>query len=344
MRGMVLKLSTLAMVTLISCSIVCRISAQTADQDPVCAQALAHPLTPPSFPSPMKETQLKNCDSQALYYGFDRPPDFAAALQCAFYQRAHPDPTVGDPFAGPGVLTMLYANGKGVKRDYDLAIRFACENTWAAPAEMSSRIAHLLKMRATHSVTSKFDLCDDATSGLMEGACESVSQDFADAKRQQELKTIERAWPAEVQQSFKTLQKAEADFEEARVQNEVDLSGTGRAAFELQDQGRLRAQFVINLKRFAKGDIPHASSADAEAVDRKLNDVYQQIQQAPDKSWQYTTVKPSGIRKTQRVWLKLRDEWGDFAHSAFPGLDRTSVVAQLTRLRLHQLEFLLPRN
>ena len=46
-----------------------------------------------------------------------------------WFQLAHPQETVGNMFYGPGVLTMLYANGLGVSRDYGLAIRFACERT-----------------------------------------------------------------------------------------------------------------------------------------------------------------------------------------------------------------------
>lgn len=96
----------------------------------VCQRAVAVALSPHTFAHPRSENWLRHCDSEALYYGFAAPPDFPAALQCAYYERAHPKPSMGDPFYGPGVLMMLYANGKGVPRDYDLAIRFACENTW----------------------------------------------------------------------------------------------------------------------------------------------------------------------------------------------------------------------
>src|SRR5712691_12329207 len=102
----------------------------------ICAQVTAQPLPAPSSAHLESESWLSHCNAEELYYGFDRPADPVAALQCAYYERAHPQPDRGDPFYGPGVLTMLYANGKGVPRDYDLAIRFACENSWAAEAEM----------------------------------------------------------------------------------------------------------------------------------------------------------------------------------------------------------------
>lgn len=92
-------------------------SAQTTAQRPeknwsqVCARSTAAPLTP-SFAHVEAESNLPHCDSTALYYGFDHPADWAAALQCAYWQRAHPRPSEGHPFYGPGVLTTLYANGR----------------------------------------------------------------------------------------------------------------------------------------------------------------------------------------------------------------------------------------
>lgn len=307
----------------------------------ICSQVTAQPLPERSSARLESESWLSHCNAEELYYGFDRPADPVAALQCAYYERAHPQPERGDPFYGPGVLAMLYANGKGVPRDYDLAIRFACENSWAAEVEMELRVGHLEFLRDTHATTSDFDLCDDGTSGLTEGACESVVQGFADAKRQKELNAIGASWPSQVKQAFKALQEAENAFEDARTGNEVDLSGTGRAAFELEERGRLRDQFLINLRRFAKGDLPEASSVAGRAVDGKLDDVYQQIQQSPASDWRWGTIKPSGIRETERAWLKLCDAWVEFGRVAYPSLSADRIRTQLNRLRLHQLQSLI---
>src|SRR6185437_3261142 len=135
----------------------------------VCQRALAAPIKLPAFTRVRSKAWLQHCDSEALYYGFSAPPDFVGALQCAYYERANPKPSNGDPFYGPGVLMMLYANGKGVLRNYSLAIRFACENTWTADAEMEYRLGRLEHLRDTRAVRTRFDLCDDGTSGLTEG-------------------------------------------------------------------------------------------------------------------------------------------------------------------------------
>jgi hypothetical protein len=280
-----------------------------------------------------------------LYYGITHDPNYTAALQCAAYERSHPDPHTADMFRGPGVLTMLYANGQGAARNYDTAIRFACEENWASDAEMALRIGHLENLRRTNDVGSKFDLCDDITSGLSMGFCTSIQTRRADARREQQIAQTVATLPESARASFQRLRKAEAEFEEARTAGEIDLSGTARGMFALQEEKKLRDQFLINLQRFASGDVPRANAASLGRLDRALNSVYQDIQSSPASAWQYYgTVKPEGIRDTERKWVALADAWVEFAREAYPKLDENTVRAQIIRLRLHQLESLEPKS
>jgi hypothetical protein len=277
------------------------------------------------------DSTLKGCNAEQAYYGYGKAPDPAAALSCALYQREHPKETAGGVFSGAGILAMLYANGVAVPRDENQAIRFACELKWAAPAEMESRIGHLEKLSATGPATKNFDLCDDATSGVMMGVCEAVQQSFADAKRKQDLDSIMAAWPESVKQAFPALQMAEDRFVEARSRYEVDHSGTGHAAFELEEQGRLRDQFLINLRRFGSGDIPPAAG-----LDQQLESAYRNAIGLPAAG----TITSDGIQKTEAAWTSLRDQWLEFARVAYPGFSPERIQAQLNRLRIHQLESL----
>ena len=274
---------------------------------------------------------LKGCNAEQAYYGYGKAADPAAALSCALYQREHPKEGAGGVFSGPGILAMLYANGIAVPRDETQAIRFACELKWAAPAEMESRIGHLEKLSAAGPATKNFDLCDDATSGVMMGVCEAVQQSFADAKRKQDLDGIMAAWPESVKRAFPALQMAEDRFVEARTRYELDQSGTGHSAFDLEEQGRLRDQFLINLRRFGSGDIPPAAP-----LDQRLDAVYRNAIGLAASG----TIASDGIRKTEAAWSALRDQWLEFARVAYPGLAPESIQAQLNRLRIHQLESL----
>lgn len=310
----------------------------------VCQAAQAKPLVPPHSVGPLVGDRLTKCDEAALYYGLGNQPNYAAALQCGWYERAHPRSDEADLFYGPGVLAMLYANGQGVARNYDLAIRFSCENDWTAKAEMALRIGHLEFLRKTNPPTTKFDLCDDITSGLGEGECTRIVTRAADAVRNRKIAAIVATLPPAAKTSFASLQAAEAAFEDSRIGTEVDLSGSGRAAFELEDQRKLGDQFLINLQRFGKGDIPKASADDLAELDGKLNEVYQQIQHSPASEWEVVTIKPSGIRETERKWVALADAWMAFSRLAYPDLAPTRVRAQLIRLRLHQLRSLYGGN
>jgi uncharacterized protein YecT (DUF1311 family) len=328
--------------------------AQNAKDEPnweqVCAAAKTKPLPAQTPAGPLRGRALETCDETALYYGFDGKPDYTAALQCGWWQQAHPQPTVGNMFYGPGVLTMLYANGQGVTRDPELAIQFACRNTWAAPAEMAGRIGHLEALRDARSAPARpFDLCDDITSGLSMGSCTSVGTRAADAKRSVQVNALVAALPAAAKSAFPALQAAETAFETIRVRNEIDLSGTARAMFMLDDEKKLRDQFLINLQRFGKRDVPTASAADVAALDARLNTTYQQLQHLSAAQWESHGAMPfdasrkgDGIRETERAWVKLADAWIAFARVAYPGLPETQVRAQLIRLRLHQLESLKP--
>jgi hypothetical protein len=303
----------------------------------ICASAKAQPLITAQPTEPLSAERLANCDETALYYGLGNKPDYAAALQCGWYQRMHPQHAVGNMFYGPGVLAMLYANGKGVPRNYDLAIRFACEDSWAAEAEMANRIGHLEHLRDTGSQQATFDLCDDAMSGLSDGSCTSISTRAAGAIRSRKIAHIVDMLSERARSAFPPLQSAESSFEQARIDHEIDLSGTSRAAFQLREEAKLRDQFLIDLQRFGKGDIPPASEAELSLYDKKLSEIYLRIEHARAGNWEFGTVKPEGIRETERRWISLTDAWIAFARIAYPNLSTPRIRVQLIRLRIHQL-------
>ncbi len=310
------------------------------DWETVCKEITAKPVSDPKLTGPLSPAQLGKCDSEALYYGFGSKPDFAAALQCAWFERAHPDTVHANMNRGVGVLAMLYANGRGTPKNIELAMQFACEQQWAAPAEMTGRLEHLSSMKDGKPQDPAFDMCDDGTSGLTMGKCAEVQQRFADAERDKKLLAITAKLTPAQRRLYDRLHAAEENFENMRTGSELDLSGSARVMFQYSDQGKLRDQFLINLQRFSREDIPAATATDAKNLDAEMNGLYQKIMQAPEETFSLGTVKREGIRDTQRSWLKLRDAWTEFAKSAYPRLTADRVMAQLIRLRLNQLRLL----
>src|SRR5262249_39964321 len=134
-------------------------------------------------PSPGEVEALATCDAEALYYGIGRSSDYAEARRCAYAQRRGDGAPV---FGGPEILLMIYANGKGVPRNLDIATQFACE-VGGAEAELGGRIAHLTRLRGA-SQPPDLDICDDVTSGFMGGHCAAHAERVAKVQRDARLK------------------------------------------------------------------------------------------------------------------------------------------------------------
>lgn len=95
---------------------------------------------------------------------------------------------------------MIYANGSGVPRNADLALKFACEIEDEASAEQEARINHLLLLRQMSDlpVAPPFDLCDNITSGFMGAYCEGKRVDIGKRETAPRIQAvIDEATPAQ---------------------------------------------------------------------------------------------------------------------------------------------------
>ena len=169
--------------------------------------------------------------SYKYYYGIGMKLDYAAARAQAFVEmKVHEDQD--EPFSGPSILLMLYANGYGVKKDLTLAIRLACANVDGANAEVEGRVDHLKQMQSGADKKA-FDICDDITSGLMMGYCEGVNAERETIKRKAVIDSVIRNWPEKDRIAYENLRNAASAFFNQLLTSEVDMSGTARAAEEI---------------------------------------------------------------------------------------------------------------
>src|SRR5271156_5616496 len=144
-------------------------------------------------PTAQDRQALASCNSEDLYFGFNHPADPVKGRKCAYIEREKGVPDI--VFGSAGLLTMIYANGKGAARNFDLALKFACEVDGAA-AENDSRFEHLLQLQKEHWKGDSFDLCDDATSGFMQGECAELREKFDRTERGGKLDEITSRWNA----------------------------------------------------------------------------------------------------------------------------------------------------
>ncbi|MES1954087.1 hypothetical protein SAHY_05873 [Salinisphaera hydrothermalis EPR70] len=313
-------------------------------------------LEPPAADRPDAKTRkaLAGCDAAALYYGIGEPRQPERARQCALVQAAGAGDDAGDqPFAGISLLMMIYANGMGARRDLNLATALACR-VHGAPAELDGRVLHLQKLAAEHWRGHDFDYCDDITSGFAGGLCAARDASIESAKRELRIERLATTMSPPARSAFSTLRHAEQTYARTSGDNEVDLSGTARAAFEIEQEQHLRQVFEHLLDRLEKERWPTDKAADYTAADKQLNAVYARIMAmhaAPDERGPYgsadslpwTTVTHAGIRKTERAWLHYREAWVAFAAQRYPGLPADALRAVLTRQRIDELTPFLPK-
>lgn len=273
-------------------------------------------------PHPQTLEALNGCEADELYYGFSQIPDYGKALSCAQATKAY------------DILTMLYANGKGVNRNLDVAIYYACK-FGGAPAELEARVKHLIELQKAGKQAKDFDICDDITSGYMMGQCAHKEARFEDAKKQKQYASLMSNWTPEERKGFEKLQKDFKDYLEARI-DEIDVSGTVRASLQIGEENSLKDRFLKTLKECAQNKIPNFTSTQYQEADRELNTLYKKALTAP--YFEGSGINSEGIKKTERAWLKYRDSWVAFGHLKCPKVTEDSWKTLITKERIKELQ------
>jgi uncharacterized protein YecT (DUF1311 family) len=321
----------------LSC-VVCVGQADADDDEPwkpSCDRVKDVPFPASDQPDEATRKALGGCDSEKLFYGIGQKADPVKARACAYIEMSTGDEVV---FGGSTILMTVYATGVGAAQNLDLALRLACAIE-GAPAEMEGRVAHLEKLKSKKKGKVHFDLCDDITSGFMMGHCASHDQRIAAARRDQRYAARVAKWTDPERAEFQKLRAAASEFFRARSANEVDLSGTARAALQVEEEEKLEAAFGRILDDLDRDALPKVTAADLAAADHELNATYQRVMKAPNLDAQYITKE--GIREAERKWPKYRDAWAAFAKVRFPQRDPASVKVRVTRERtsnLYQLD------
>lgn len=326
---------------LVLAAVVCAASSGRlrAQEPPASVAAVCKAVRNKGYPSEGRPTlvqrdAVRGFASHHYYYGIGVKVDYVKARHAAFLEL---EDDLASMFDGDTILMMLYANGFGVKQDLDFATMLACKSGFA-PAEIQGRVEHLQQLKHTREAR-PFDYCDDITSGYMMGFCEGLEEERKAAKRDRALTALSNSWPAEHIDALRMLKSAANAFIDARVNNEVDLSGTARGMLMTQEETRLRNGLLAALKRFERGQLPRFDAAKFKAADAELNEVYKR---AVAHDQEGSTVTAEGIRTAERVWIRYRDAWVEFGKTRYPGVAAESWQTWLTRERTRQLREFVP--
>lgn len=283
-------------------------------------------------PTTEEAAGLAACVSEDLYYGIGRHADPVKARKCAYLEMNAGTDYV---FSGRAVLMMIYANGKGVRHNTELALRLACEIE-GAPAEIEGRIARLQEMKQGTISGEAFDLCDDITSSFMSGACAIHNEKIEETKRQKRLNDMVGKWSPQEKDALKQLQRAFDRYVEAHGENEVDASATAA----VEEKAALRDEFLETIKRFDKGQLPRFTSGEFTRAEGEMQAFYEAVQSGMDDGSIAGTA--DSITYTQSLWLKYRDAWVAFGQKRYPSVSADSWKTWLTRQRSVVLKSFLP--
>jgi uncharacterized protein YecT (DUF1311 family) len=275
-------------------------------------------------PHPQTLEVLEGCDAEELYYGFTQTRDYVKARSCAEARKDNMD---------YGILAMLYANGKGVTRNLDIAIHYACKFEGSA-AELEGRIKHLIELKNTERTAKDFDICDDITSGNMMGHCAAIESRFKDAKRQEKYASLISNWTPEERKGFERLQNAFDVYREARM-GEIDISGTARGMFMIEEKNSLEDRFFKTLRACTQNKVPRFTSSQYQKADHELNSFYKKALAIP--YFEHSGINSEGIKKTQRAWLKYRDSWVTFGDLKCPNITVDNWKTLMTKERIKEL-------
>jgi hypothetical protein len=222
---------------------------------------------------------------------------------------------------------MIYANGFGVNRDLDISIRLACSHVPGAPAEIEGRLEHLKRLQDRPS-TDTFDICDDITSGYMMGYCAGVSSELSRQQRERRLNAIVNVWSKEKKDAFHLLRGSANAFFDERVENEVDQSGTARAAMAIGEEETLEETFAGRIEQADRCAFPKSSPGQCNEADKRLNDLYKKL--IKSESLFSGTITKELIRGTQREWIHYRDAWAIYGPVFCPPVIMNCHVALVT--------------
>jgi uncharacterized protein YecT (DUF1311 family) len=258
-------------------------------------------------------------------YPSDKPPAAAVAVAKKCGQDCN-----------DRALAEQFANGKGVKRDFDAAAYFLCRaEKEMAPAEYAGMMEHLQRMRSGEE-KEPLDFCQNVTSGYGMSYCANIQYEKVMPELDRRLAALRTR--VTLKTEFDALRERGLAYARAESERlgEMSRGGTAYAAMSLGAEMEQKERLVTALEHFTKERAQSASDAAAKRADDELNRVYREQFADADPEWK------TFLRDAQRAWIAYRDAFAAYyvqrwRGTATPGDLHREIVTQLTRDRAAEL-------
>lgn len=238
-------------------------------------------------------------------------------------------------------LAMIFANGWGVRRDYDAATYFLCRaGDEMAPFEQWEMLGHVESMRKSPQ-PKDLDFCEYAESGSGTSWCAQLDLARGSVEWERRIAAVRPALGA-AQPSLAGLRKAADSFIEANAEAEAAgfLGGTIYPSQVLGNQAAGNEAFVVNLERFGRQRADAATQEMLNKADAALNTAYKAAMAREEFSDDHALSQ--SLRGAQRAWIRYRDAWIAFYRlrwkdAAPPDALQREITAALTAERTEEL-------
>jgi len=296
--------------------------------DPRAKQACAavDQVEPPAADRPTadEEKALGSCVSVDAYYGLGEPADAVKARKCAF---AEMDRGVRLPLSGKAILSMIYANGKGVDKNYDFAIKMACTIGDSA-GDGAGRVYQLLRLKKENPAgEGRYSVCEHSSGAYLYEQCAILTSRFDKIARDEKLKTFIAKWSARDKKAFHEFWPEEEKFARIQATNAVDLEGT----FEIQEEVFIINNMVDALEKFEQGELPKHSADEARTAQAAEAAEYEKTQTGSVAKWD--TITREGVKTSEEAWRHYRGAWLAFAKVKYPAVSADSWATWLDQER-----------
>lgn len=292
--------------TLLLLSLVALPAAAQDDDRTACAAVAGWKPGPEAVASPADANRFKSetlACTDYLYGINGQGKDFDLARRCCL--------TRGDCHQ---TLAMIFANGWGVRRDYDAATYFLCRmEDGIAPAEVTGMLEHLAGMR-TAKAPADLDYCEQVTSGYGMSLCQQLDEDTAAPALEARIAAVDKTLASEGKKALAALRKAADAFAEADGARlaEDNRGGTIYPSVASAATHDTFKTFVATLESYAKAQAKAADAAAAKLADDRLNQAFRQARQTFEKCdycEDTEALRREVLRDAQRAWIAYRDAW-----------------------------------
>jgi uncharacterized protein YecT (DUF1311 family) len=275
-----------------------------------------------------------------MYYGIDQQVDYRMARYCAYAERndvGGPTGNLDADIAAPAVLAMIYAAGKGVAPNLQLAIKFACDinGAWDDGTDLAKLLADKRQQGATRM---DLDVCDRPTGRQMNYACILRDQDRIAIELPVALKRFDATGTSEEHAAFQKVLAARSKFLEAHA-SELHSGTVGITQASMSLANATAELWVRTLNDLVDGKLPHYSEEDFAKADRDLNGAYREARSdALTCGTPGICTTPDELLNVERAWLAYREAWVAYGKLRWPNVSPDSWRTLFTLERTDMLQ------